>query len=152
MVFDASPGGLFVQTGANLVPGTEVSVHLRASHLSADLILHAVVARREKAPPRLTSVAKRGFGLKILADSGGYDQLFSSTESVEKRTVAEKPVAPRPALASNDATRRFQMRLKQKVGSRSRTISVFATSPKEVEAQLAAKTGKDWEVLEIKPA
>ena len=65
LLLDLSPHGMFVQTAAKPAPGTPVSVHLSAPHLSEPLELWAQVARARLVPPQLRNLAKGGLGLQL---------------------------------------------------------------------------------------
>jgi Tfp pilus assembly protein PilZ len=74
LVVDVSSGGLFVQTRANLAPGTPVALTLRDGR--HELPLQAAVARKRVVPARLACVTHGGVGLRVVGTPESYARIL----------------------------------------------------------------------------
>ncbi len=149
VVLDCSPQGLFVQTSAKLVPGSMVDIELGVSTQPEPLLMQARVARQKVVPPRLRSVAHGGIGLHIDLPPQGYLEFFAELTRTELPTAekSDRRKKPRPAPKL-----RYQVRLVQIGGSRSRRVNVECNTLDEAEVAALEAVGDSWKVIKIDPA
>ncbi|UCE87354.1 MAG: PilZ domain-containing protein [Deltaproteobacteria bacterium] len=147
-VLDLSPGGLFVQTGKAVDPGTDVGIRLHIGSEAAPMELRATVARNRRVPANLAGVEAPGIGVRIRSAPNAYYDLLARLATEGSSALA----APRAESASKAPAKpmfEFRVRAKQTSGSRSRTIVVGADSPEAAEARALRELGSKWKVLSV---
>jgi hypothetical protein len=149
IVLDCSPQGLFVQTSANLSPGTIVNAELGVSSQKEPLVMEARVVRYKLVPPQLRSVAQGGLALHIDLPSQGYLEFFAGLTRTDLPTAEKTNRRTKPPPAP---TLRYRARLAQIGGSRSRIVDVECNTLDEAEQAALNAVGDDWRVIKIDPA
>jgi len=149
IVLDVSPQGLFVQTSAQLTPGTMVKIELGVSSQPEPLLMDARVARHKLVPPQLRSVAQGGLGLHIDLPPQGYLEFFADLTRTDLPTAERREQRRKPPPVTK---LRYRVRLAQIGGSRSRMIDVECSTLDEAEREALAAAGDDWRVIKIVPA
>ena len=149
IVLDVSPQGLFVQTSAQLSPGTIVNIELGVSSQQEPLLMEARVARHKLVPPQLRSVAQGGLGLHIDLPPQGYLEFYAEVTRTELPTAekSDRRAKPRPAPKL-----RYRVRLVQIDSSRSRMINVECNTLDEAGEAALEAAGEGWKVIKIDPA
>jgi len=131
IVLDVSETGVFVQTAATPEPGTVVELHVNSHGGLPAMQIRARVARQKRVDKRLVSIESNGLGLQILdAPEVYYRDLVCA-------------VAPKG---------RQVFTVRASLGPRTRSIRAEARSEDDARAQVLAKLGGEWEILEVKPA
>lgn len=95
IVVDLSVGGLFMQTDTALDPGSEILIDLAGSRFP-EVSIRAVVARRRFTPVVLSSMIRRGVGLRIVEAPGEY------YEALEAAMAGRAEAVPTPEPADAD--------------------------------------------------
>ena len=131
IVLDVSETGLFVQTAATPQPGTVVELLLNSHAGLPAMRIRARVARQKRVDKRLVYIEANGLGLQILdAPEVYYRDLVCA-------------VAPKG---------RQVFTVRASCGPRTRRIRAEAGSAEDARAEVLAKLGDGWEILEVKPA
>jgi hypothetical protein len=174
IVLDLSETGIFVQTEATPAPSERLRIRLHAPD-GSEVELEATVARRQVAPPQLTTVVRGGLGLRVDRPPEAYFRLLgmaaAEAQGATARALAKGFAgSPPPAAASRSAPAAppaaaappepppepdpaFRVRVKQSDGPRSRTLTVRARSPSEARKRaLAELGGRGWEILSVEAA
>ena len=149
IVLDVSPQGLFVQTSAQLTPGTMVKIELGVSSQQEPLLMDARVARHKLVPPQLRSVAQGGLGLHIDLPPQGYLEFFANLTRTDLPTAERRERRKKPPPVTK---LRYRVRLAQIGGPRSRMIDVECSTLDEAEQTALDTAGDGWKVIKIDPA
>ena len=149
IVLDVSPQGLFVQTSAQLTPGTMVKLELGVSSQPEPLLMDARVARHKLVPPQLRSVAQGGLGLHIDLPPQGYLEFFADLTRTDLPTAERREQRRKPPPVTK---LRYRVRLAQIGGSRSRMIDVECNTVDEAGEAALEAAGEGWKVIKIDPA
>ncbi len=156
-VLDLSAGGLFIQAQTCIGPGTPLEIRLRGPATAAEITLQAEVVRSRRVPLQLAT-AGRGIGVRLLEAPAEYYELLGMVaplnpiggeDQEDDRAYAAEgeehvPRSPRRMLAFC-----YRVRVKQKVGPRSRTLVLPGESPEDAAARATEKLGEDWEVINV---
>jgi hypothetical protein len=161
IVLDLSETGVFIQTDATPGGTERLRIKLRTPD-GSEFEVDATVARRQVAPPQLTTVVRGGLGLRVVNPPAAYFELIgiAAAEAARKERAAAAPgsrkasapaaAAPPPPPPVPEET--FRVRVKQSNGPRSRSFTVRAPSPEEARKRASAEIGRGWEILSIEAA
>ena len=164
IVLDLSATGFFVQTSANLNPGTRLNLELDIPGESQRSLLAVRVARKKVVPPRLKGVVHGGLGLQIESAPESFyrylAQLQVGESAAASLAVPKPPAKPSPARSSRARRRasprrppaaarqkRFRVRVTQIGGSRSRSMEIRAASEEDARREAMAMSGEGWKIL-----
>ncbi len=167
---DVSPQGVFVQTSAKLKPGTIVEIELGIG-ANETVRMQARVARAKLVPPELRSIAKGGLGFHVDLPPQEFLEFYARVartdlpgEARKAKTPAETAAKPKkkkkatrkrklpPRMAPPEARLRYQVRLSQVGGSRTRSVTVECSTIDDAERLAIRSAGSDWKVLKVDPA
>ena len=127
ITIDLSISGLYVQTKAVLL-GSEVRrVAFPATDDRPEIQLKARPVRKKQVPPPLANVTPPGLGLEVLESPDDYALL-----------VHNEAFPPR-----------FQVRVRQIGGPRSRLRTVYADDAEAAKKFVEDQLGSGWEVIEV---
>ena len=156
IVLNISPGGLFVQTGADARFGTPIEIALNVPPWRTPIGVEAVVRWRRVVPLQLRSLARGGLGLQIQHAPANYYEYLQKIGTRGERPaitpLATDAAAPDPPASSAGTTIQYRARVRQKAGSRTRILLVESASADDASARAEILAGEGWNVLEIKPA
>jgi len=134
LVLNLSRGGVFVQTSARAEPGAEVWLELQPDAGRSAIEMGTQVVWQRVVDARFRTVTTGGVGLRIRsAPEAFYALLLRLAEP-------GKPPAPR-----------YRLRLKQRTGSRTRSLQLAADSADAACGRAIEQLGADWVVLEVEP-
>jgi hypothetical protein len=102
IVLDMSASGLFVQSSANVVPGTPVQIELNGLPGKDSIVLQAHVARRKVVPARLKSVAQGGVGVRIAQAPEAYYALLAKVQRLDDEPPGKEPTATKGGKADRE--------------------------------------------------
>ncbi len=170
VVLDVSPQGVFVQTSAKLNPGAIVDLEMGIG-ANQSVQMQARVARSKLVPPELRSIAKGGLGLHIDLPPPEFYEFFANLTRTDlpggEAQKAKTPAEPAPQAKKKKATRkrklpprmappearlRYQVRLSQVGGSRTRSVTVECSTVSDAGRLAIRAVGSDWKVLKVDPA
>ncbi len=164
IVLDLSETGVFVQTEATPGPRESVRIKFHAPD-GSEFEVDASVARRQVAPPQLSTVVRGGLGLRVEHPPEAYFRLigFAAAEAARKERRAAAPGTRRPSAPATAAAapaappppppeHAFRVRVKQSDGPRSRSFTVRAPTKDEARKRAQAELGRGWEILSIEAA
>jgi Tfp pilus assembly protein PilZ len=139
LVLNVSRGGLFVQTSAQVRPGDRVQIELSPEARTGSIPIGGQVVWKRVVAPHLRSVAPCGVGVRIQEAPAAYYEFVLGLGP---------EVAPR---AHEQSVPEFRVRVKQRVGPRSRSLVVRGVDEAEASRRALAVSGAGWVVLEIEP-
>ena len=139
LVLNVSRGGLFVQTSAQVRPGDRVRIELSPEARTRSIPIGAQVVWKRIVAPHLRSVASCGVGVRIQDAPVAYYEFVLGLGSEVAAQAPERSVPE------------FRVRVKQRVGPRSRSLVVRGADAAEACRRALAVSGTDWVVLEVEP-
>jgi hypothetical protein len=143
MILNVSRSGLFVQTTASVKPGETIRVALNPGAQREAIPIDGQVVWKRVVAAHLRSVERGGLGLRIRNAPESY---YSFLLEVADRTGG----AGSDQTAAGPDIPRYQLRLKQEGGPRSRVLQIHSESEDEARQRALDQMGPGWAVLEIK--
>jgi Tfp pilus assembly protein PilZ len=139
LVLNVSRGGLSVQTSAQVRPGDRVRIELNPEAGTRPIPIGGQVVWKRVVAPHLRSVAPCGVGVRIQDAPAAYYEFVLGLGSGATAQAPERSVSE------------FRVRVKQRVGPRSRSLVVRGADTAEACRRALAASGTDWVVLEVEP-
>lgn len=150
LVLNLSRGGLFVRTTARILPGTRIELDLLVDGAPGAVPLCANVVWRRLSTSTISQMNEGGLGLRLADIPAAYDAF------VRELSGPSPPEHPPPVASasprSNASAGRFDVRLKQHAGPRSRWLQVEGYDEAAARTNALSSAGQDWEILEVRRA
>lgn len=143
MVLNLSAEGLFIETSANIAPGTPVGLSLAVEHERIRFELQGRVARLVRTPASPARVARSGLGVKLEEPPASYRAF------VAKLLGGSPAPLPEAQPIAEDGSFDFRVELQALGGAERRTLLVSCKSEAEATELAAAELDSDWKVLTV---
>jgi len=150
LVLNVSRGGLFVRTTARILPGTRIQLELLLDGAPGAVPLCANVVWRRFSTSTISQMNEGGLGLSLAGVPDTYDAFVRELSG--ESPVADSRRVPNPSPRSDPSVGRFDVRVKQHAGPRSRWLQVDGNDEAAARTNALSSAGQGWEILEIRRA
>ncbi len=127
IAMDVSLGGMYLQTTARLREVEVLQVLFPAGDGHPEILVKARTVRKKQVPAQLAAQTKPGMGLEVLECPDDYALLVHGEEFPP----------------------RFQVRVREVGGNRSRVRTVYSEDEKSAGKFVLEQLGEGWELIEV---
>ncbi len=146
IVRDISVAGLFIQTRAKAVAGSDVKVVFAAQGEQPEIHVDARVARQRIVPPRLQGLVHGGVGLEFVSPPPEFQELVAPGV---RAALDEEAECSTGDAVKGPSIRTFRVRVKQRDKPNARVLTVRSESAACARARALTQVGLCWLIADV---